>query len=73
MVAITGGDNAAKRDIKEGVAKLNRMEQDILADLVTRRAEFFKAFLFDYDYLDNNDLRKVLGLTNKLKFNHFSR
>lgn len=73
VTTITGGDNAAKRDIKEGLAKLNRIEQDILADLITRRIDFFKAFLFDYDYFDEEDLRKVLDLTNKLKFNHFSK
>lgn len=70
---ITGGDNAAKRDIKRGIAALNRVQQDILADLVTRRADFFKAFISDYDYLDGNDLRKVLKLTSELKAMHFSR
>lgn len=73
MVAITGGDNTSKRDIKEGIAKLNRVQQNILADLVTRRAEFFKAFLADYDYLDGGDLREVLNLTSELKGYHFSK
>lgn len=73
MVAITGGDNAAKRDIKEGVGRLNRVQQDILADLMTRREDFFKSFLADYDYLNADDLRKVLKLTAQLKAYHFSR
>ena len=70
---ITGGDNAAKRDIKAGVAKLNRVQQEYLADLLNRRDKFFKAFLADYDCLNGDDLRKVLDLTSKLKANHFSR
>ena len=70
---ITGGDNATKRDIKAGIAKLNRVQQDILADLLTRREDFLKAFLADYDCLDGDDLRKVLDLTNALRGKHFSR
>lgn len=73
MITITGGDKAAKRDIKNGLNKLNRVQQDILADLMTRREAFFKAFLADYDYLDGDDLREVLDLTSELKSYHFSR